>query len=33
MVVPGMEAHPPTVAATEYLPLAAIVAPGMAGFC
>ena len=33
VVVPAIEEHPFTVAVTEYVPLAAVVALGMVGFC
>jgi hypothetical protein len=32
-VVPALPVQPPTVAVTEYVPLAAVVAPGIVGFC
>ena len=33
VVVPAFDVHPFTVAVTEYVPLAAVVAPEMVGFC
>ncbi len=33
VTVPGSPVHPPTVAVTEYVPLAAVVGLAMVGFC
>jgi len=33
IAVPAFPVQPPTVAVTEYVPVAAVVAPGMLGFC